>query len=321
VSDDRHGERARWRHLRITERDRLVLSFIAEHAFVLTAHAQALLGISEGAASRRLAALRSAGLLDREEAFYRWPCHRITREGLRVIGSELPLPRFGPSNYWHDVGLAWLTVGARAGAFGPLAEIVSERRMRASDGAAQAAGSGYGAAQAAGSGYGAAQAAGSSDGAAQAAGSSAEPFGVRLGGLGPGGRPRLHYPDLVLRSSGGHRIAVELELSGKSRADRERILLGYSLDGRFDAVVYFVNDPVVARAVGASVARLGLGSLVRVQRFEWDPRIRPPGRGEPARTAARPAARPAARRAGAPLTPGRAAVRPTPGRAAGETSL
>ena len=233
------------RGIRITDRDRVLLSFVAEHRFVLSTHVEALLGVSSHLANRRLRALTSARLLSGERGPYGGDYHLITRRGLDVIGSDLPRPRFDVRTHWHDVGIAWLWLAARAGAFGSLSEIVSERRMRSNDGAAD---------------------------------QLAQSFGVRLGGWGVGGRARLHYPDLLLEDEQGHRVAIELELSGKKRTHREKILAGYSFDRRIDAVVYFVDDPAVARAVNASVARLGLSSMVHVQRFEWDPRIRPAGR-------------------------------------------
>jgi hypothetical protein len=220
---------------------------------VLASHVAALLGVSRRTAGERLSALRSAGLLSARHGPYRHDCHQITTPGLRLIASRLPRPRFDIATYWHDVGIAWLWLAARRGAFGALTDVVSERRMRSSDGADP----------------------------------SAEPFGVRLGGYGAGGRARLHYPDLLLRTDDGHRIAIELELTGKPRARRESILSGYGVERRIDAVVYLVDNPAVARAVSASARRLGLESLVHVQRFEWDPAVRPAGRSAIARTAAR----------------------------------
>jgi hypothetical protein len=130
---------------------------------------------------------------------------------------------------------------------------------------------------------------------------SAEPFGIRLGGYGAGGRPRLHYPDLLLDTNCGHRVAIELELSGKKRTHRETILSGYSVDRRIDAVLYLVDDPAVARALSASVRRLGLESLVHVQRFTWDPAVRPHGRSAPVRSEVRLDGRPAPMRSGVRL--------------------
>ena len=237
-----------------------MLSFIAEQRFVLTAHVEALLGISASGANRRLSSLRRAGLLSADPDTYRLRSHAISRRGLAAIGSDLPQPRRDSAVYWHDIGVAWLWLAARAGTFGQVAEIVSERRMRSGDGRAAPI---------------------------------AEPFGVRLGGFGAAGQARLHYPDLLLRTRAGHNVAIELELSHKKRARRETILGGYALDRRIDAVVYFVDNPATGRAIEASAARLGLSSLIHVQRFAWDPRICPPGRGissERSRPAVRAAA-------------------------------
>ncbi len=252
------------RRVQITDRDATLLAFLAEHRIALAAHAQTLLGVSAGAADARLRALRGAGLLDSERLFHSQPrCWWITRRGLAAIDSDLPPPRFDLHAYRHDVGVAWLWLAARRGVFGPLRNVVSEREMRSRDGA---------------EGH-----------EARAEGRGARQFAVRLGGLGPSGRERLHYPDLLLVIAGGRRVAVELELTTKARARRERILSGYGADGRIDAVLYLVDSHSVARAVQASAARLGISRRVQVQRVEWD--------DEAGRTAGREATRLPARAA------------------------
>jgi hypothetical protein len=105
-----------------------------------------------------------------------------------------------------------------------------------------------------------------------------DPFGVRLGGVGPGGRARLHYPDLLLVGPGGRRIALELELTSKGRARRERILAGYAADGRVDSVLYLVDRAATGRALRTSAARLGIGTRVQVRAARWDDGRRPPSR-------------------------------------------
>jgi hypothetical protein len=219
---------------RITERDRELLAFVAEHRLVLAAHVRSLLGISEGAAYARLRALSGAGFLTHTALFQGEPgCYQIAGKGLRVIGSDLPRPRIDLRCYRHDVGVAWLWLAARDGALGPIREVISERRLRSHDGTV--------------------------DGRSR-------PLGVRLGGLGPGGRDRLHYPDLILVGTDGRRIAVELELSSKGRSRREKILAGYAADARVDAVLYLVDDPRVGRGVRSSASRLDISELVHVQR-------------------------------------------------------
>jgi hypothetical protein len=226
---------------RITARDRLLLEFIAEHRLVLSNHVEALLGVCATTASRRLRALQQAGLVQRETLFYRYPAHyRIQRRGLELIGSRLGMPKRG-LNVAHDVGVAWLWLAAQRGAFGPLTDVVSERTMRSRDGTEAHA--------------------------TRVTGRSEhEPFGVRLSGQGPRGRPRLHYPDLLLVDGEGRRIAVELELSSKGRSRRYQIIGGYASDRRIDAVLYLVTDQRIAREVQAAARRFGSERTVIVQR-------------------------------------------------------
>lgn len=246
--------------MRITERDRALLGFVAEHRLVLATHARALMATSLAATYSRLAQLSKAGFLSRATVFDREPgCYQLTRAGLAAIDSTLPPPRLDLRGYRHDIGLAWLWLAAKSGAFGDLSAIVAERRMRSEDGARHSAGA-----------------------------HDDRPHGVRLGGVGPGGRPRLHYPDLVLLDSSGHRIAIELELSSKGRARREGILAGYAADARIDAVLYLCADASVARGIRSSAARVGISPLIHVQRVRW--------RGpEPASGGRAPAERQAAR--------------------------
>lgn len=226
---------------KVTTRDRLLLEFIAEHRLVLSNHVQALLGVSAKTAARRLRALEQAGFVAREALFYRYPAHyRIQRRGLELIGSRVGVPKRG-LNVAHDVGVAWLWLAARRGAFGPLADVVSERTMRSRDRTEAHA--------------------------IRVTGRSQhEPFGVRLSGQGPKGAPRLHYPDLLLVDRQGRRLAVELELSSKGRSRRHQIIGAYAFDRRVDAVLYLVSDQRVAREVQEAARRFGSERAVIVQR-------------------------------------------------------
>lgn len=219
---------------RLTDIDLELLGFLAEHRLALASHVAVLLGASAPAATARLNRLDRAGLLTRRDAFPGEPrSYQITRKGLAIIGSALPPPRVDLRAYAHDVGVAWLWLAARTGTFGPLQEITGERRLRSTDGALEPA---------------------------------AEPLAVRLGGFGPRGRERLHYPDLVIRTANGRRIALELELTQKTRSRLETILSGYGADPRFDGVVYLAQSPAVARAVQAAARRLGILERVHIRR-------------------------------------------------------
>jgi hypothetical protein len=221
-----------------------LLEFASEHRIVLSGHIQALLGISADAAATRLRSLARGGFLSREAVFdCQPPCYRITRKGLATVGSSLPPPRVDLRSYRHDVGLAWLSLAAQGGAFGAPDRVVSERQMRSLDA--------------------------TEEHSARALGGATEPFAVRLGGVGAGGRERLHYPDLLLVAPGGRRVAIELELTSKSRVRRERILAGYGADRRIEAVLYLVDSGAVANAVRESAARLRISERVHVQGVQW----------------------------------------------------
>ena len=220
---------------RLTDHDLELLAFLAEHRLALPAHVAALLRTSAAAATTRLNKLADTGLLKREAPFPgEPPSYQITRTGLAYIGSHLPTPRVDVRAYEHDIGLAWLWLAARGGTFGAVQEITGERRLRSDDGARDHP--------------------------------DAEPVGVRLGGFGPHGRERLHYPDLVLRTADRRRVALELELTPKSRTRLETILAGYGADPRFDGVVYLVQSATVARGVHAAARRVGIPERVHLQR-------------------------------------------------------
>jgi hypothetical protein len=232
-------DRSRAHRTQLTARDLELLGFIAEHRLVLPRHAQVFLGVSAGTAYARLRRLTDAGYLVHDHKLYREPgYYQATRQGLAAVGVGYRPRPVDLNLYRHDVGTAWLWLAGRRGVFGPMRAVIGERRMRSQDGAAPA---------------------------------TQEPFGVRLGGYGPGGRPRLHYPDLLFVTPKGKRIAVELELTGKGRARREKILSGYAADPRVDAVLYLVhhrNHPL-ARSIEDSARRAGIGSIVQVQPFRW----------------------------------------------------
>jgi hypothetical protein len=134
------------------------------------------------------------------------------------------------------VGLAWLWLAARGGAFGPIREVIGERRLRSHDGVGERPG---------------------------------EPYGIRLGGYDRHGTERLHHPDLMLIDQRGRRFAVELELTAKGRDRRELILGGYGADSRIDRVLYVVeNHPrgrAIRRLVEQSARAMGLADRVEFQ--------------------------------------------------------
>ena len=221
----------------ITDADRSVLGPLAAHRILIVPQVALLLGVSEGTAARRLARLERAGLVHHERIFYRAPAAAwITRRGLDVIEHRLPQPRLDLRGYRHDVGVGWLWLAAQAGTFGELTGLVADREMRAADTRAAAAG-------------------------------RPVQYGVGLGLLGSHGQPQRHYPDLMLDTSGGHRVAVELELTAKSSRRMARIMTGYASDASVDAVLYLVPTRALAQVVSDAARRAGISDLVHVQRI------------------------------------------------------
>jgi hypothetical protein len=208
---------------------------MAEHRLVLERQVERLVGAGDGKVRGRLRALASAGFAREGRAFDQ-RFYQIRRSGLVAIDVELPEPRFHLGGYKHDVGVAWLWLAARGGAFGPAREVLGERRLRSHDGVGER---------------------------------PAEPYGVRVGGCDRYGGERLHYPDLLLIDFHSRRLALELELTPKGRDKRELILAGYGADRRVDCVLYLVeNHPrgrAIRRLVDQSARAAGLADLVRFQ--------------------------------------------------------
>jgi hypothetical protein len=222
---------------RLGDSDVRILAFAAEHRFFLCAHARTVLGLSTRSASSRLRNFVNAGWLHYERKLAGPGCYQITRRGLNLIASTLPRPHaVDLATYDHEVGLGWLWLAAERGAFGALQGVWSERRMRSEDGRCA---------------------------------DSAERLRVRLLGVGPYGGERRHYPDLLLDTAGGHRVAVELELTLKGPARRVEILGGYALDGRIDAVLYLVETERAGRAIERSARTAGIYDRVQVQLVQF----------------------------------------------------
>ncbi len=224
----------------ITDADLSVLGPLAEHRVLIAPQVASLLGVAEDTATRRLNRLRAAGLVNHERVFDGHPAATwITSRGLGAIESGLPRPRVDLRGYRHDVGVGWLWLAARNGAFGELAGVAADRRMRAQDTSAARAG---------------------------------EPLrhGIGLGLLGPHGRPQHHYPDLLVTQRSGHRIAVELELTAKSPGRMARIMTAYASDSDIDAVIYVVQNRAIAQLVSDSARRAGIAGIVHIRRLAPD---------------------------------------------------
>jgi hypothetical protein len=232
--------------------DRAMLAFAAQHRFTVTEQLAAVGGIGPEGTRRRVRRLVGDGLLTSRRHLHDHPAaHQITRSGLRAVDSDLPATaRINLSLYHHDLGLGWLMVLAHRGRFGRVSQVIGEREMRSRDGRIDPGDDPVGTRR----------------------------LGILLPGEGPRGGPRVHYPDLLLVTPAARHVAIELELSTKSPARRERILKAYLLAPRVDAVLYLVPNRAAGRAIARSAARVGASDLVHVQRIRFADRAGPGAR-------------------------------------------
>ena len=163
----------------ISERDRVLLAFMADHRLVVAGQIAALLGATDAAATTRLRRSQPRRIPARREQVFAQPAELLPdRSAGLAIAGPVPCRRraLDPRTYSRTTS-AWPGCGSppATGRFGPLREILAERQLRSHDEASRSA--------------------------------SDPPLAVKLGGYGPGGRERLHYPDLLLirPAAGGSR--------------------------------------------------------------------------------------------------------------------
>lgn len=223
----------------LTERDLRLLEFVAGHRFVLACQVMHWLGAREVVAYRRLKGLVAGELLSYRRIFHHRPgCYQITKLGLGAIESDLPRAQIDLRTYRHDIGIVWVYLAAINGSFGPYDRVLPERHMRAADLRREV---------------------------------GSESFAIPLGGYTPTGSIRTHYPDVLLVRADGSRVAVELELTLKSRRRLEAILAGYAGELRLAHLLYFTDRPAIAQAVREMSLLVGLDSRVEVDYFEPAP--------------------------------------------------
>ncbi len=229
----------------LSDRDLELLRALAEQRIAVMAQVAHWLGVSESTAAKRVRRLREAKLVESRRLFERGsPMVRITGAGLKLIGSPLGRPGQKLDEYRHDVGVGWVWTAAHEGAFGEMAAIHSERAMRSHDARLERLTFG--------------DRLGEPD---------VELRGVGVGVWRPDGRPERHYPDLLLETTAGHRIGVELELSSKGRRRLDRVMEAYASDARIDAILYLVPDRALAERIRAAAGRAGITDMVHVRRI------------------------------------------------------
>jgi hypothetical protein len=212
--------------IRLTPADVEVLRFVGRHRFATVPQVARWAGRSEKKIYPRLCGLRAHDLVEFHRPLIERGVYVATRAGLVAAGLNLPPARVEIATFTHDRLVADLAVDLERDG----AEVVTEREMRHTDESPDTHDAG-----------------------------GRPRYAVTLA---TGGR---HYPDLmVVRPSGRHE-AIEIELSPKNRARRERILAGYGRARHIETVTYHVGTAQIGDLVARSAATLGIGDLIDVR--------------------------------------------------------
>jgi hypothetical protein len=213
---------------RLTRRDLEMLSWLARQRVATAEQLARLFGLDVSKAYRRLRALRRLGLVRHERIFHGQPgVYLATLAGVAWAGEVLPAAKLDIRTLRHDLIVTELCVAyLRAGLV-----VTTEREMRVSD-----------------------------------SGRRRPRYAALLGGDGPGGGPRLHFPDLLAHQPDGL-WAVEVELVPKRRRRLDQIVGAYVRARHLSAVVYYTGTPRVDRLVRDAVGRADAVDFVRVRQL------------------------------------------------------
>lgn len=206
----------------LTARDREIARWIGRHGVVRPEHVMMRLSIGRTAAYRRIHELIGCGLVRRYRVLYNdGGLLTATVDGLRWAGlHRLSPPRISLGLVHHMIASAALAADLepRLGD----ETLLSDREHRAAENA------------------------------------TGQPIASAILGSARDGHTRLHRPDFALLSAGGGRvIAMEVELTLKTRTRLERILRGYVRNRNVSGVRYYASPEIgdavrrAARAVGA----------------------------------------------------------------------
>jgi hypothetical protein len=202
-----------------TERDREIVDWISRLGGAGAEQVARRFGMGRSRGYARLGQLVADGLLEHRQLLHRQPgLYLATAEGLRWCGLQrLGVHRVGPGGFEHAWQLATAAVALHEQLFAW--RILGEREIRAEE----------------------------ND-------SDELLASVKLGEL-PDGRAALHRPDLALISPEGRVVAVEVELSIKSRRRLPAICRGYARARQIDRV-YYLATPAPARAVARAMGEV-----------------------------------------------------------------
>jgi hypothetical protein len=226
-----------------------LLAFVASVPVVLAEQLAELVAFRDDVPLNLIGELVSDGLVQSAPRLSRGrEAYSVTVDGLRALGSDLPVPALDLRRYWRDVSVGWLSVGVRRGILGAEVErLFTEREMRAADRRLAQTGARVGPQW-------------SEAVRAKAADAS---FAVSPEiGDGPGAGS-AHYPDVCLVLEQG-RVAMQLVLEVPSRAWLSALVAAYAR--RVNLASTLLLAPAGMREpIAAVIDRTGCSDRVFVQ--------------------------------------------------------
>jgi hypothetical protein len=226
-----------------------LLAFVASVPVVLAEQVAELVAIRDDVRADLLGELVSDGLVQAAPRLSRGrEAYGVTVDGLRALGSDLPVPVVDLRRYWRDVGVAWLSVGVRRGIFGGEVErLFTEREMRAADRRLARTGVRVGA--------------GWSETVRAKAADASFAVSPEIGeGLSGGS---AHYPDVCLVIAQG-RVAMQLVLEVPSRAWLSALVEAYARRVNLASTLLLAPSGM-REPIAAVIDRAGCSGRVFVQ--------------------------------------------------------
>lgn len=264
--------------LQITDRDRLILAFLARYRYAIYPQITAALGISYETARRRMSKMAKAGLVDKHISHRNTAVLWLpTRQGIAIAGLDLPAPEINLGSLAHTLGL--VDLGVMYETRHPDFTVITEREIRAADtrnatDRMRAAYATHGIHVPGPDGHTPGHAELDASGFTPEERAKAERTGplycVRINDHT--GKASIHVPDMVLVKDPNpdgtpNSIAVELELSHKPAHRWEQVLTAYKHADNIAGVIYWTHKANIANNIRTLAHKHGIAHMIQIKKF------------------------------------------------------
>lgn len=250
-----NADRRQWK-VEVTDRDRMVLQFLARYKYATYAQLGAYLDWTPASMRRRMPRLAAVGALTFKSVGGPCKVWVPTQAGITLSGMDLTVPEASYATGKHSLALVDLGIRFEQGG----EQVVTEREIRAADVRGNL-----------------------TDRMIQARAlihpnATLEELTARVDGpplfsipMGSGEK-YLHIPDMVLvrppapDGSPGS-IAIELELTRKTRSLWKQIFAAYAASPNIGLVVYYTHRRKLATALTATIKDMDLDDMIKVKKY------------------------------------------------------